>query len=122
MQSLMRLRLRLRNIEMESITFSVNYYANPGGFDTPDFTTELIVYADGTFKSGTPYNENGTIRSWLHEVYPNGEDGLRIIVNSHIAQFYDKSDSQGKEVLFFLEKYLSEIRTTNSDYRYTPGI
>ena len=107
---------------MDSIKFSVNYYANPGGFDTPDFTTELTIFADETFKSSAPYNESSTIRSWLHEVYPNGEQGLTIVVNSHIAQFYDKSDSEVQSVLHFLENHLSKIRTSNSDYRYTPGV
>jgi hypothetical protein len=107
---------------MNSIKLSVNYYANPGGFDTPDFNTELTIYSDGTFKTTAPYNENGTIRSWLHEIYPSGANGLTIVVNSHIAQFYDKIDADVLQVVSFLEKYLKNIQTTNSDLRWTPGV
>ena len=111
---------------MDSIVVSVDFYHTPMGHDTPDFKTNLTIYSDGTFQSdgGSDgrFAERGTLRSWLYEVSPNGTDCLTIHVPSNIAQFYDQAGPQVKGVIEFLEKYLPNIRTTNQDYRYTPGI
>ena len=122
MQSPTKLPCKGRSINMESVTILTNYYANPGGFNTPDFTTELTINDDGSFKTSSPYNEKSTVRSWLYEIYPNGTSGLTIVVNSNIAQFYDKMGPEVEEIRVFLEKNLKNIQTTNSDFRWTPGV
>lgn len=107
---------------MDSIVVSVDFYHTPMGHDTPDFKTNLTIYSDGAFQTDGRFAEQGTLRSWLYDVSPNGTDCLTIHVPSNIAQFYDKAGPQVKGVVEFLEKHLPSKRTTNKDYRYTPGV
>lgn len=107
---------------MESIVVSVDFYHTLMGHDTPDFKTNLTIYSDGAFQTDGRLAEQGTLRSWLYDISPNGTDFLTIHVPSNIAQFYDKTGPQVEGVAEFLEKHLPNIRTTNKDFRYTPGV
>jgi len=91
---------------MKSITSPVSYFANPMGYSTPDFKTNITIYENGDFSTDGEFSERSIIRSWYHEKFPNGSYGLTIRVKSNIAQTYDKFDPE-PELINFLQTYLA---------------